>query len=111
MSTAFYSCTDAFVSVSLLLHRKALKKKVTLARRHTSNPVWNESIQFNVPLDCLPNVGILLRVMDYDLLGNHQPLGEVCLGPREPADRGKHWTGMTENHQKVVSTWHALSVI
>lgn len=54
---------DPFVKVYLLVNGKRVKKKKTVSRKGSCNPVWNEALNFSLSANNLPNAA--LEVTDY----------------------------------------------
>ncbi len=61
--------SDPYVKVILISKGKRLKKKKTSVMKNTLNPIYNESIIFDVPQDQIENVDMVVKVIDYDRYG------------------------------------------
>ena len=57
---------------------KRLRKKKTSIKKFTLNPYYNESLTFDVPLEWIQSVSLLVTVVDYDRVGGKEPIGESC---------------------------------
>ena len=57
---------------------KRLRKKKTSIKKFTLNPYYNESLTFDVPLEWIQSVSLLVTVVDYDRVGGNEPIGESC---------------------------------
>ncbi|XP_030843767.1 synaptotagmin-5 [Strongylocentrotus purpuratus] len=100
--------SDPFVKVSLLQGGRRVKKKKTSVRKCNCNPTWNEAIIFNVPAAALNACSLELIVMDYDLLGQCEKIGETVVGPHSGGLGQDQWTEMVQTPRKPVSVWHTL---
>eukprot|EP00057_Strongylocentrotus_purpuratus_P015222 XP_011669696.1 PREDICTED: synaptotagmin-5 [Strongylocentrotus purpuratus] len=100
--------SDPFVKVSLLQGGRRVKKKKTSIRKCNCNPTWNEAIIFNVPAATLNACSLELIVMDYDLLGQCEKIGETVVGPHSGGLGQDQWTEMVQTPKKPVSVWHTL---
>ncbi|XP_072165598.1 synaptotagmin-5-like [Diadema setosum] len=100
--------SDPFLKVSLLQGGRRVKKKKTTVRKCNCNPTWNEAIIFNVPAAALSACSLELVVMDYDLLGQCEKIGETEVGPHCGGIGQDQWTEMVQNPRKPVSVWHTL---
>lgn len=58
--------SDPYVKVSLMCQGKRIKKKKTSVKKNTLNPVYNEAIVFDVPQENVEEVGLIVKVIDYD---------------------------------------------
>ena len=57
---------DPYVKVSLVSRGKRVKKKKTSVMKNTLNPVYNESMIFDIQQDQIENVDMVVKVIDYD---------------------------------------------
>eukprot|EP00057_Strongylocentrotus_purpuratus_P014314 XP_011668788.1 PREDICTED: synaptotagmin-6 [Strongylocentrotus purpuratus] len=87
---------------------RRVKKKKTSVRKCNCNPTWNEAIIFNVPAAALNACSLELIVMDYDLLGQCEKIGETVVGPHSGGLGQDQWTEMVQTPKKPVSVWHTL---
>ncbi|XP_012261413.2 synaptotagmin-5 isoform X2 [Athalia rosae] len=107
-------CLDPFVKVYLLSGDKKVKRKKTKAQKGTRNPVWNESLSFNVPASALSTSAIEIIVLDSGS-GNNTPVGSCTVGPGsglvgDKADSlgRNHWLNATQSPSKAIAMWHPL---
>ncbi|EHB00605.1 Synaptotagmin-10 [Heterocephalus glaber] len=63
--------SDLYVKVSLICEGRRLKKRKTAIKKNTLNPVYNEAIIFDIPLENMDQVSLTIAVMDYDREGHH----------------------------------------
>ncbi|OCT91633.1 hypothetical protein XELAEV_180146932mg, partial [Xenopus laevis] len=73
----FCGSSDPYVKIYLLPDRKS--KFQTRVHRKTLNPTFDESFNFPVPYDDLPNRKLHLSVFDFDRFTRHDMIGEVIL--------------------------------
>lgn len=87
---------------------KRVKRKKTSVRRGSINPVWNEALAFNVPAEVLPKVTLEVSVLDHDLIGHGEVLGQCVLGAGRSGQELSHWNDMMANQRKSIAMWHTL---
>ena len=68
---------DPYVKALMIQDGKVVKKRKTSIKKHTLSPVWNEALNFNLPEKALAKTHLEIIVMDHDLIGNDEPLGQV----------------------------------
>ena len=101
--------TDPFVKVSLLQHGKALKTRKTSIKKNTIDPVFNESINFNVTPDMLESISLVVTVWDYNSKSRDDFVGRIVLGKQATgAYEVTHWNRMMQCHRSPVAQWHTL---
>lgn len=94
--------------MALLVDGKRVKKKKTARKKHTLNPVWNESFQFDLPTEQIEHASIVISVMDYDALSRNDGIGQVEVGPHCKALGGQHWREMLASPRRQIAQWHPL---
>ncbi|XP_013383094.1 synaptotagmin-6-like [Lingula anatina] len=104
----FGGTTDPFVRASLIHEGKRIKRKKTSVQKNTINPVWNEALVFQVPAELLDKVILELSVLDYDLVGHSETIGNITLGRNQTGSEESHWREMMENLRKSIAKWHSL---
>jgi len=77
----FNSKSDPYVKVELVSKSKKIKKKKTSIKRKNLNPVYNESMLFDVLQEQANDVDIIIKVIDYDRIGRNEIIGWVGIGP------------------------------
>lgn len=104
---------NPFVKVSLMLAGRQLKKTKTSVANNTLLPVYNEAFVFDVPIDRLSDVSLLVRVLDSSAgeasrLGA-QTIGKCIVGPDAHTSIGlHHWNCMMTTPRKPIAQWHPL---
>ena len=87
-----------------------LRRRLSTVQRTTTNPQWNQVLRFNVPSQLLGHIHLHVSVVDYDLLGQGELLGECRLGPNIRGSAGNHWDLMMEQLQEPTPMWHTLTL-
>jgi synaptotagmin-7 len=87
-----------------------MEKKKTTVREKTLNPIFEETLSFNVSLDQIRSTSLLVTVMDFDRLGRNEPIGSVELGSKSGPSEVKHWTEMFNKVRTPVTQWHVLKI-
>ncbi|KAM4723182.1 synaptotagmin-13 [Rhinophrynus dorsalis] len=100
---------DLSVKVVLKHQSQKLKKKQTKRVKHKINPVWNEMIMFEVPLEALGEVSVDLQMLCQEPAGSgNRVLGACCLGAEQTGTGKSHWLEMMNNHRRQIAMWHSL---
>lgn len=94
--------TDPYVKVYLLVAGKRVKKKKTSVRKGTLNPVFNEAVSFDIAMDSLNSVDLLLSVMH-----ENEIIGCVPIGAHATGKELSHWREV-RTANKPVAHWHSL---
>lgn len=69
--------SDPYVKVYLLPDKSKGGKRKTKVKKHTLNPVFDETLKFNINLNSLENRVLWLTVWHSDMFGRNDFLGEV----------------------------------
>lgn len=88
---------------------KPIKNKKTSGKKNTIDPVFNESLNFNITPQQLENTSIVATVWDYNSKSKDDFVGRIVLGkygtgPHEYT----HWTRMLNSQRSAVAQWHSL---
>lgn len=100
--------SDPYVKVSLMCQGKRIKKKKTSVKKNTLNPVYNEAIVFDVPQENIDDICLVVKVIDYDRIGNNEIIGCSWVGPTCVGIGRDHWFEMLENPRKPIAQWYPL---
>ncbi|KAL7645439.1 UNVERIFIED_CONTAM: hypothetical protein RMT77_003825 [Armadillidium vulgare] len=100
--------SDPYVKVSLLCQGKRIKKKKTSVKRATLNPVYNESLVFDVPNENIQDTTLLVKVLDYDRVGSNELMGVVVIGNQAMGQGRDHWIEMLESSRYPIAQWYTL---
>ena len=93
---------DPYVKVALIHTGKRVRKKKTSTRKCDLNPVFNEAVSFDLSLEMLNNVDLLLSVMH-----ENEPVGCVLIGAHAKDKELEHWKEM-RTAARPVANWHSL---
>ncbi|RXG56987.1 Synaptotagmin-9 [Armadillidium vulgare] len=96
------------ILVSLLCQGKRIKKKKTSVKRATLNPVYNESLVFDVPNENIQDTTLLVKVLDYDRVGSNELMGVVVIGNQAMGQGRDHWIEMLESSRYPIAQWYTL---
>ena len=89
--------SDPYVKVLLLIHGKKIRKRKTSVVFNSLNPIYNESIEFNLSHENLEHADLLFKVIDYDRVGSNELIGCLGLGSHFEGIHRDHWCQMIEN--------------
>uniref|UniRef100_A0A0M3KC45 Protein piccolo (inferred by orthology to a human protein) n=1 Tax=Anisakis simplex TaxID=6269 RepID=A0A0M3KC45_ANISI len=81
-STAFYP--NPFVKIYLLPGRKVSNKRRTKFVPNTCDPVWNQTVEYMIPMQELYGHYLEFTVWDYDKINDNNSLGQVVISLSEP---------------------------
>ncbi|XP_063052011.1 synaptotagmin-1b [Engraulis encrasicolus] len=100
--------SDPYVKIHLMQNGKRMKKKKTTVKKNTLNPYYNESFSFEVPLEQIQKVQVVVTVLDYDKIGKNDAIGKVFVGVNSTGTEQRHWADMLANPRRPIAQWHAL---
>ncbi|XP_066259121.1 synaptotagmin-9-like [Euwallacea similis] len=100
--------SDPYVKVYLIWRGRKIKKKKTTVRHNTLFPVFNEALVFDVPEENIGEVCLLVKIIDYDRIGQNEIMGCFTIGPGDPGKGRDHWLEMLENPRKPIAQWYPL---
>ncbi|KAI0212144.1 Synaptotagmin-15 [Lamellibrachia satsuma] len=106
-----YNNADYYVKMCLLQQNKIIKTKKTEVVKRSTNPSFNESFTFKLPVSSLDIASISLTAMQHMTGLKDKTLGRVVLGSFMFA-RGKeldHWNEMVANQREQITDWHVLT--
>ncbi|ULT87957.1 hypothetical protein L5515_007112 [Caenorhabditis briggsae] len=108
--------SDPYVKIEQTFNGKRFKSKKSSTKRANLNPVFHETLVFDIPASQIAETNMLVQVMDWDRIGKDDLLGCCILGKDSPTTDGKsQWEscltavpeeGQTKN--KPVMQWHSL---
>ncbi|CAB4017054.1 synaptotagmin-12 isoform X2 [Paramuricea clavata] len=100
---------NPFVKVCLIYAGRKIKKKKTSVRRQEKNPVYNESMIFDVPANFLHKIGFLITI-EHKNFENEQTtvLGRVVIGSPVHNNALRHWNQMLAFPRRPVAAWHKV---
>ncbi|MEQ2221683.1 Synaptotagmin-2 [Ilyodon furcidens] len=100
--------SDPYVKIQLLQGGKRLKKKKTNVKKNTLNPYYNESFSFEIPLEQMQKILVVITVFDYDKIGKNDAIGKIFVGSKATGLGLKHWSDMLANPRRPIAQWHPL---
>ena len=101
--------TDPYVKVSLCFGDKTIKTKKSSVKRNTLEPIFNETLSFNVGSDLMDDCSLTVTVWDYNSKSRDDMMGRVVLGKQATGSQEKnHWVSMLSSQRSPVAQWHCL---
>lgn len=101
--------SDPFVKVSLCQNGKVMKSRKTSIKKNTIDPVFNESINFNVTPDMLDCISLVVTVWDHNSKSRDDFVGRIILGRQATGQYElNHWNRMMQCHRSPIAQWHTL---
>uniref|UniRef100_A0AC35TVZ5 C2 domain-containing protein n=1 Tax=Rhabditophanes sp. KR3021 TaxID=114890 RepID=A0AC35TVZ5_9BILA len=80
--------SDPYCKVDQIYHGKRVKQRKSTIKRANLNPVYNETLEFDLPLHEVRDTNFLVQVMDWDRIGRDDLLGFCILGKDSPTAEG-----------------------
>ncbi|CAG9860369.1 unnamed protein product [Phyllotreta striolata] len=101
---------QTFVKVYLIINGKRTKKKKTVVKKGTSNPIWNEALTFTLSANNIANAAVEISIFDQgtDIIVNNILIGICTIGPKETGPEKDHWIDMTQSPRKAIACWHTI---
>uniref|UniRef100_A0A914V146 C2 domain-containing protein n=1 Tax=Plectus sambesii TaxID=2011161 RepID=A0A914V146_9BILA len=81
--------SDPYVKVEQIYQRRRVKMRRTTTKRANLNPVYHETLEFDLPVDQIDRTNLLIQVMDWDRIGRDDLLGCCVLGAESPTPEGR----------------------
>ena len=104
-----YLFLDPFVKVTLVHLEKPVKTKKTTFKKNTLDPVFNESISFNITPQQLDTTSLVITIWDYNSKSKDDFVGRIVLGKYATGPHeSSHWTRMLQSHRVAVAQWHSM---
>ncbi|PIO38621.1 Synaptotagmin-1, partial [Aquarana catesbeiana] len=100
--------SDPYVKVQLALNKKKWKRKKTGIKKNTLNPYFNEEFTFDVTLEQIQNVDLIISVWDHDKVNKNEQIGKIFLGCRASGNALRHWSDMLAHPRRPIAQWHTL---
>lgn len=100
--------SDPYVKVQLALNKKKWKRKKSHVKKNTLNPYFNEEFTFDVTLEQIQNVDLIISVWDHDKVNKNEQIGKVFLGCRASGNALRHWSDMLSHPRRPIAQWHTL---
>lgn len=100
---------NPFVKVCLIYGGRKIKKKKTSVRRQEKNPVYNESMIFDVPGNFLHKIGFLITIEHRNFETEQSTvLGRIVMGSPVHNHSLRHWNQMLAFPRRPVAAWHKV---
>lgn len=102
---------DPYVKVAMIMGGKTVKKRKTVTKRRSSNPVYNEAFVFTLLPSDLDHISFMLSVYTGSKVGGSKKLiGRAVVGPYmfSTGQGLSHWNEMINSPRNPVAQWHSL---
>ncbi|XP_053576458.1 synaptotagmin-1 [Bombina bombina] len=100
--------SDPYVKVHLALNKKKWKRKKTTVKKNTLSPYFNEAFTFDVSLQQMQNIDLIISVWDHDKVNKNKQIGKLFLGCRASGNALRHWSDMLAHPRRPMAQWHNL---
>lgn len=101
--------SDPVVKITLVHFEKPIKTKKTSCKKNTIDPIFNESISFNVTQQQLENTTLVITVWDHNSKSKDDFVGRISLGKYGTGPHEfTHWKRMISSQRSPVAQWHSL---
>jgi hypothetical protein len=100
--------SDPYVKVVLLINGKKIRKKKTSVLSNTLNPIYNESLEFDLSNEEPRNADLIFKVIDYDRVGADELIGCVGIGIHFDGINRDHWYQMLEYPRVPITQNYSL---
>lgn len=101
-----FCTTGVYVEVTVL-HRNSRHRKVTGFKIGTQNPLYNETLLFDLQDFIISTVKLQVIVYQKAAMGGDVALGKVLLGKEVGGSEESHWLE-TLTAAKPIAQWHEL---
>ncbi|XP_060564656.1 synaptotagmin-17-like [Ruditapes philippinarum] len=109
LQTDIIGGSDPFVKITLVHFEKPVKTKKTTFKKNTLDPVFNESISFNITPQQLDTTSLVITIWDYNSKSKDDFVGRIVLGKYATGPHeSSHWTRMLQSHRVAVAQWHSM---
>ena len=85
-----------------------MKVKKSSVKKQTLKPFYNEKYTFIVPPEKIEKSAIQFMVLDHDLIGKADVIGQITVGAGSYGPQLRHWRDMLRNPREYISQWHLL---
>ncbi|CAF1607948.1 unnamed protein product [Rotaria sp. Silwood1] len=100
--------SDPYVKVVLLINGKKIRKKKTSVVSNTLNPIYNESLEFDLSNEEFENTDLIFKVIDYDRVGSNELIGCIGIGCHFDGINRDHWYQMIEHPHVPITQNYSL---
>ncbi|ETN82297.1 C2 domain protein [Necator americanus] len=81
--------SDPYVKVEQVYRGKRVKLRKSTCKRANLNPVYHETLEYDLPMNQVAETNFLVQVMDWDRIGKDDLLGCCVLGKDSPTVEGR----------------------
>ncbi|KAJ8674256.1 hypothetical protein QAD02_005518 [Eretmocerus hayati] len=102
---------DPFVKIYLHYNNQRIAKRKTHVKKRTLNPVFNESIVFEIPngAEGLGKVSLEFALLDWDRVTKNEVIGRLEIGgPKCQGSALSHWNEVCSSPKRQIADWHKL---
>lgn len=99
--------SDPYVKIWLCKNGKEYKKEKTSIKKGRLSPIFNETLEFDLPDTDISEASLKISVIDDDFGGNDL-IGSILLGDDSEPDETTHWKDTFLNMGASVTAWHTL---
>jgi hypothetical protein len=104
--------SDPYVKVLLLINGKKIRKKKTSVIFNTLNPIYNESLEFDLKDEEVENADLIFKVIDYDRVGSNELIGCIGVGIHFDGLNRDHWYQMLEHpHVPITENYNLRETV
>ena len=83
-------------------------QKKTSVLSNTLNPIYNESLEFDLTNDELEHADLIFKVIDYDRVGSNELIGCIGIGLHFDGIYRDHWYEMLEHPHVPITQNYSL---
>ena len=100
---------EILVKVALVRGGEKLDRKRTTQQQKSCNPVWNETMEFEVSFSQKRDVSMVFKAVGKSG-GLHRDvlLGRVVVGCQTNTSTQNHWTDVLSSPRKAIAMWHSI---
>ncbi|XP_070533617.1 synaptotagmin-1-like isoform X2 [Ptychodera flava] len=107
---------DPYVKVILVHNGKKVKRKKSSVQKGERNPIFNETMAFDIPMDEMDKITFIVSICnrhlsdtDSDSIGRQsEVIGQTVLGAGVSPIAHDHWMEMLRSPRKQVAQWYTL---
>jgi len=107
-STDAEGVSDPYVRITVFIDGKKAEVKKSTVKKQTLKPYYNEQFVFTVPPEKIEKSAVQFMVLDYDIIGKADVIGQITIGTGTYGPQLRHWRDMLRNPRKPMPQWHLL---
>lgn len=100
--------SDPFVKITMIQNKVKKKSMQTRYIPQTLDPYYNEDFTFKLDPALAPVTDMRFLVLDHDLFGGADVIGEVIIGANSYGPQKRQWRDMLLSQKKPIACWHML---